>query len=309
MSAAQKVQQIELPYLSVETGQDTAGALVYWGLSGHVDMQDLEDALTRRQLDPEKWLPPNPSKEEVLKRAAEASLPGGRRQMVRPLPKRGDFLIVTEQVIEVDGKQRLRYEHNVSIVLQKDQDTKRVVILPFSSASEATAEQNRELAQAVARNVTLFEGLYTTTDISTWLVNLLEKEVRAVGLRDRGGFYFVPRDRLDIWRTIVGVVREVSGHKMFEIPAMRSDEAVEAILTAVRSESETKMAELEAYLAGDISTRGLNSWDAKLAELQGKVSHYADLLGVALPDLTSKAQTLLGALQAARIMKESEKEQ
>jgi len=168
--------------------------------------------------------------------------------------------------------------------------------------------EDQDLADAILASARAQEGVLTAMDVSSWLLWVLRHHVQAVSLRERGGFYFVPRDRLPVWRQVVAVVRACSGHRLFEIPAMRTEEAVEAILTAIRDEAAERMAEMEAYLAGEVSTRGLNSWERRLGELQEKLAHYAELLGVALPDLDAKAITLKGAVQAARIVAASQPE-
>jgi len=274
----------------------TAGILVYWNLSGNVDSKDVEDALRAEGLDPEEWLPTPPTNEEVLKRAAEATT-DGKRQMVRPLQKRGEFAIVTEKVVrnEKTGKDQLRYEHNVLI---REEDG-RVRVLPVR-------EDDIGQANMVVANVKLYTGLLMTTDISKWLMHVLERKVKAVGLRERGGFYFIPRDEMADWQRIVRVIRTCSHHKLFEIPAMKTDEAVEAILTSLRAEAAETMRRAEEYLAGEVSNKGLNSWEKKLAAVQEKAKHYADLLGVALPDLVDKSELLLGAVGTTRLMTESQ---
>jgi hypothetical protein len=132
------------------------------------------------------------------------------------------------------------------------------------------------------------------------------KQLHAVGLRDRGGVYFVPRDVLPTWRKIARVLADETGHKVFEIPAVKTDEAVEAILTAVRQHVRARFAEAEEYLQGKLSNKGLNALERTLDETRDYVQHYVDLLGQALPELAEKLESIKGALVAARISHNAE---
>ena len=276
-----------------------AGALVYWSLSGYVDLQDLAEALTAEGLDAERLLPTAPSADVVLLRAMQQAV-HERRQLVRPLGKRGAYSFVQERVTREDGAadESLAWGELVRGTTTKD-DSVTTVVTATQPAGEAIAAEIRS-------HLELFRDLLITTDYSAWLLWYLFSQVKAVGLRDRGGFYFVPRDQLPAWKRIVSVTKKVSSHKTYEIPAMRTEDAVEAILAAVRGEAETQLQELEEYLSGEkVSTRGLNAAERKLKALREKTEHYAQLLGVALPDLAEKSLILLGAIGAARTARDN----
>jgi hypothetical protein len=274
-------------------GSEAAGAIVYWQLSGSVDLQDLTDALGTLTV---IGAPPSaPSMEVVLQRAAQQAV-SSKRQMVRPLDKRGSYAFVEESV---DGQSALKYNQRLTMRVEKaglDQPPYAVVLAHDPEADEPLQAQ-------VYANVNVFKGLLTASDVSSWLLHVME-QVHGVGLRDRGGIYFIPNDCLALWRPLIAALRTVSDHKVFEIPAMRTEEAVEAILTAVRRDAEAALAEMEAYLAGETSTKGLNAIDRRLEEVRVKAAHYAQLLGVQLPDLQAKIVTLTGAAQAARIVRD-----
>lgn len=275
-----------------------AGGLVYWSLTGAVEYQDLVETLTAEGL--EALAPAAPSKEACLARGMRACVQS-QRQLVRPLGSRAaGYVLVQEDVLSSDDQRpderNLEYRERVVGYVENDEFHVRSVNDQMDSA----------LAQAVFAEAHAAEGVLTSTDISSWLLTVLHKHVEAVTLRDRGGFYFVPAHRLDTWRQVARVVRACSAHTMFEIPAMRTDEAVAAILTGLRAEAAKLMTETEAYLAGEVSTRGLNAQEAKLTTVQEKLAHYAELLGQAQPDLVEKAATLQGAVQAARLIRDND---
>lgn len=286
---------------------ESVGALVFWELSGRVDFLDLKEALEAEGLG--DLAPKPPSAETVLIRAAEAVIRpeqrAGRRLMVRPLGRRQAWDVVEESV-EHDADKKddeLRYRDRVRITAGKNGDAPTA--MPRGVSDLSYSADDAVLAARIRAEAPRHEGVLTANDYSSWLLGLLQTHVRAVGLRDRGGFYFVPRDMVEAWRKLVAVTRAVSGHRMHEIPALHSDEAVEAVLSGVHREAEAQFARLEGYLAGgEWSTRGLNAVERDLAAAQDKVRKYADLLGVALPDLEQKAIQLGGALVVARVKRE-----
>lgn len=279
--------------VAVEPGS-AAGALVYWSLSGAVELLDLEECLAAEGLDG-AFVPAPPSKDVALYRAAQDQV-RTKRDLVRPLgAKRQGYVFVSETPVEGSDK-HLEYVERVVCTVVRPKDGAAAVQV------RAVTPGDQPLADAILANAHAAEGILLANDISSWLLWVLRKHVQAVSLRERGGFYFVPRDRLETWQQVARVVRACSAHQLYEIPAMRTEEAVEAILTAVRNEAADCMREMEGYLEGEVSTRGLNSWERRLAELQSKLKHYSELLGVALPDLDGKAENLRGQLQAARII-------
>lgn len=272
------------------------GALVYWSLHGSVDLQDLQECLAAEDFE-ENWHPGSPSLTDVVQRAALACV-SGRRQYIRPLGTQGSYVLVTETVLSEDesGGERVQVENSVALRVLKDGDGhKRMTVTALTDEREELAQKIREKADALRYTM-------TAQDISGWLLHTL-KSLHAVSLRDRGGFYFIPTGPdLDKWTTITNVLGTVSDHKTFQIPAMRAEETIIAISHGVRAEAEAVLEEFEAYLAGDVSTRGLNSWEGKASDLQSKLGHYAKILGSTMEDLDKRAEILLGALQSARLV-------
>jgi hypothetical protein len=221
---------------------------------------------------------------------------------MRPLGRRGSWDVVEERVVRDNSSERLSYREMVRVAVTTDSKGRKCLDLIPST------DKDKVLVDQIKAQIRRYYGLLTATDMSYWILSMLSSYASAISLRPRGGFYFVPRDRVERWQRVVRCVRAVSQHKIYQIPAVQSEEAVEAILEAFRREVTTAMGELEEYLQGDVSTRGLNAWERDLGKLQEKTAHYARLLGVALPDLEGKAVTLKGALKVAQIKNQAEKE-
>lgn len=282
---------------------ETAGAITYWSLEGEVELLGLRQALEIEGLEG-SFLPSGVTMQEALARGARASC-SSNRQLVRPLDKRGAWAFIQETVTQGDelAHQQL-LTGRVSLVDQGDGTKKEVYDVRRAAGAERT-EALDQLADQILAAAEHQRGILSANDVSWWLV-YVAKQLHAVGLRDRGGVYFVPRDVLPTWRKIARVLADETGHKVFEIPAVKTDEAVEAILTAVKAHVSAKFAEAEEYLSGKLSNKGLNALERTLGETQEYVEHYVGLLGTALPELVSRLEGIKGALVASRLSFNSE---
>ncbi len=287
-------------FVVVEDGTQIAGAVVWWSLSGSVDADDLQDACQNKVFSQ----PGLPSPETVVLRAAR-HLTANKRQNVRPGFQRGTYVFLQE-IPATEGHKGVDVENLVHLSVEYVDEKPEYKIVPFQTDDSIEADARAYLAQAIRDKCKIMEKLYFAEDISAWLLEMLSTVIGAVGLRDRGGFYFVPRDQLEYWRELTGVLKSVSNHRFFEIPAMRTEEAVEAILTATRAEFQEKLQETEQYLQGKVSTRGLNAYERALEEMSLKAKRYAGLLGVALPDIEARVTELTGLTQAAKLIQAEE---
>lgn len=282
--------------------KDAAGLMVWWELTGMVDMDDLREALTQAGLDPEEYMPQAPSLDVALARAAAAALTS-KRQLLRPLSRRGAWEVVLEKVEIVEagasnaGTERCTYTSQITGWVEKAGETRHVVV-----------QGDPTMRDQVLAKVKFYENVLTPTDFSSWLLSRANK-MHAIGLRDRGGFYFIPRDRVDEWKKLVEVVRACSQHHCREIPAMKTDEAVDAILSSVSAEARAELDRIETWLQNpEHSTRGLNSEERTALKLREKLDHYCQILGRQVPDLEARLERLTGTIQAARLVKKGEGE-
>ena len=276
---------------------DEAGAVVYWSLSGAVSHEDLEyEWCVMAELESD-WLPSEPSKETALKRALEQFREDRRGCLLRPLGKgRSGYVLVHEHFDDVDGG-KPSYRNGLSAEIL---DGKLVVDLGAFTSVDSDA--HGEYVEATYKR---YLGLLTQNDVSTWLVHLAQR-VGAVRLRDSGGIYFVPRDVLDTWRSFVAAIRKVSQHKMFEIPAMRTEEAVNAILDALNAEADAALATLNADLDGWAASEQLKKHvvetrTRRLRDVDAKLTKYEGLLGVKLEALRAQVEQVSARLVAAAL--------
>jgi hypothetical protein len=140
-------------------------------------------------------------------------------------------------------------------------------------------------------------------NLSSWLVRMVYS-THAVGLRDTGGIYFVPRDGVDEWKKLVGAIRAASAHQFFEVPALRSSEAVDAILDALITEAGESILKMEEQLTSDkLGEKALHGRVEKCDAMKSKIESYEALLGTNLDKLRERLDGLKANLAAAALLK------
>jgi len=275
------------------------GLIVWWELSGIVDYEDLADTWAAAGF-PDQELPPRTSPEVALARAADAALTG-KRQLCRPLTRRGSWEVVFERVTtDPNNNEKLDWKPIVQGWIQKD----NIAITKQPYVRVIDEDIGPALRDSILGQYDFYQRTLLTVDVSYWLLGLLAGPMlNATALRSKGGFYFVPSDKVDTWRLISKVAQSVGTNVLYEIPAMRTESAVDAVLAQVKAEAQMQLSSMQDYLKGEISTKGLNATERHAARLREKLQNYIDTLGVALPELTDWCQQITGAVQAAHIIR------
>jgi hypothetical protein len=273
---------------------ETAGAISYWRLSGNVELSKLAAAWAAQGLDKD-LLPAQPGAEVALGRAVRELQ--GKRRLVRPLGKRGAWVVKDEAVTQ-DGN---------------DVTHTRVCVVKFEAGSaaidpgEAPVETFDAAAAAIRDNFRKAQIELAPEDISGWLIKLAYDR-SSVSLRDSGGIYFVPRAGVEFWRKAVAAIQSVGAHRIFQIPALKNSEAIDAILDAVTVETSAAVAGIEAELIAEgddaLGARALKTRAETCGALLDKVAAYEELLGVKLPALVSKIEDLRAGVAAAALKTE-----
>jgi hypothetical protein len=219
-------------------------------------------------------LPNNPSPDVALNRAVKELQ--GRSVLIRQHPA-GGWAIVKEK--NVDSK--LTYSVGPRVFLNKEGE---IVIEPAAMQMQAEADVD---AGTVREAFIKHQGLLSTTDISSALVNIAIK-LGAVGLRDRGGIYFVPKESIETLHQMKTVFSATTQHVIHEIPAMKSDETMAAIVDALRREVSDVIVDVEGELNQEMGTRAAANRIKDVQALMQKVSGYETLLGFALTETQTR---------------------
>lgn len=267
-------------FVTVTDSTPQAGAVVWWELSGMVDAEKLRGAWQAAGLDG-ALVPEDPSPKTALKRAVDTL--AEKRKLVRPF--QGGYSLVDE----IESGERLEYSQAVNATLD-------------SVGNLKVEPAEGKLADLICASYQAHLEQLVPADISGLLVRTCES-LNAVALRARGGFYFLPPDAVGKFRAAVCVLRSVSSHLVYELPALKTESAVAAILAAVEREASAEIEEFEAILlAGAVGPRALKSKVRKCAGVADKVAEYEQLLGLSMTELQERLAGLRSRLTEASLL-------
>ena len=261
---------------------ETAGAIVWWRLEGTADHTRLCDALLAIGI-VEDDLPKLPTPAACLRRAVDA-FEVKYRTFARKHPKEDKWVLWDEYVNTMGD-----VLHGQIAAAHLDAEGLRI--------SSNTLEQEEFLRASFASERTLIHAV----DISGWLVRRMT-QFTAVALRPSGGIYFLPQPSVYGYHRISQALAQVTAHKLYEVPALRSEEAVQAILDALRIEAQDELTAITtAMQAGTLGKRAIENRQEACNALLGKVRTYEALLGVALAEIPAAIQQLEASLTLAAL--------
>lgn len=263
--SAKKVEGI----VFVPDHEGRAGAVTWWRLSGDVVYAELERVWVEAGFAAEDL--PSPTSDSVaLRRAVDHFR--DNQTMVRAHPD-GGFAVVDEYVDDDTGD--LEYEVRFHVWIDYEDRT--------LSFDRTVAD---ELADQVLDAFEKYRGRLASNDLSSWMVRRA-KALNAVALRDTGGIYFIPEPAAPTWSAFADVVSKVSASRVYELPALKTDRAVEALLEAVVAEAAEETRKLEEALdsADEHTQRGLKGKASRCKAIADKLRLYEELLGVRATDV------------------------
>lgn len=271
--------------------QEVCGGIVFWRLGGQVSMIELAKAWSDKGLPPEH-LPNLPGSETALRRAMNSVQE--KRLRVRPL-SHGRWAVVKETV-DVDADD---LEHETVLKVSLNKDTEELTFQGRGADLKKTVEARflRELTSL------------SSNDISSWLSGPVLGRLKAIPLRDSGGAYFIPRQAMETWTAISKAVDKASSAALHTIPALRTSDAIEAILEALTSEVTQTVQGIEDQIkGGDLGKRALGNRGDQAETLLVKVQEYEKLLGKNLTKLKQSVRGVKAASAAAILALEDEDE-
>jgi len=285
------------PKYIVTPDAQAAGALVWWSLSGHFEVARLREQLLAAgwQEDDEALALAKPTTPGMAFRRAAMDLQERRttvdtRTLVRPLKERQTYAIVTEVV---GAGRAMGHQVATTAWAATDSDGR---IVPFTEPVNDAIQAHLE-----ARS-TFHQANWEPGDAGYWLTSLANL-LGGVPLRDRGGFYFIPAGpQLDRWKALTSCLEKASNHRVYSVPAMKTDDAVRAVLDAVAREAEDAAAKFEEELIDE--KLGPRAWAGRVEEctnLAAKVQRYETLLDGDLSRLRDRLERLHGQLAVAAL--------
>lgn len=255
----------EIPqFIAVDAASETTGSIVCWSLSGMIDRQDL-DLAQPSDLD-SSWMPAVVTAKQAFSRACKDQ--ASKHLMVRSHPKKG-WALVRETTSETD----LDYKVAGRAYLDKGE-------VYFEGEVEP------ETKTAIVSQYSKYMRCLDRIDVSNWLTYVVER-LHGLSLRSNsGGMYFLPVTSLRIFRAIKGMLRTVSVHKLYEYPAMRSEDAIEGIMDAIRLESDQILSEVNgALVADELTAKTVVGQIERVEGAMNKVRSYERLLNIPMTSM------------------------
>lgn len=275
-----------------EDDPSAAGAIVWWRLSGGLQLSTLAEAWANAGLDPE-LLPAPPSPSVALRRSMGDAKGAQSRTLVRVHPKGGFALIAESDTAEGE----LEYRQDLHAAIDK---VGRLTVVP----------DDHRYAELVRGNYTAHLEMLIQADVSPWLCGLMDKFLDAVRLRDTGGVYFIPRHSMAKWQRVVDAIRNGSQHTLNAVPAMRTQDAVDAIEDAIAVEARSAVQSIETELSlGGLGVRALENRIATTTQVEEKLARYESFLGGRLAKLHDDLDALRATLTVAITKAEAQSEE
>ena len=279
--------------IAVDSTVQNAGAVTWWRLCGDVDVQRLFRAWDARGWSVDD-LPTQPSNTSTLRRVLRDQF-GGPRCLIQSL-NGSAYAVVDVAVVSTDTSARqiadAEYTTRFKIRLDEIDELLESDGLASSELAHLQTEYDR------ARNT------YEASTLSGWLVGQVEQR-KAIRLRDTGGIYFVPEGYVDSWRAFGEVIAEASASRVYEVPAVKNEQAVVALVEALSQELHARVAGLDQDI-DERGVRGLRSKAVRCEELAGKVRVYEALFSTKLDALTDLISRLNGRIVQAVLVAEAE---
>lgn len=291
--------------IAIHGDDKCAGAISYWSTPGAVHIDALAKAWADAGL-PEKELPSLPSPTVAVTRALKSVMtPERTNKRVKGGDFKGGWLVIQT---DTTGDKPV---HRDVLFAVRDDDAPGGVRVKVEPGFEMTDGEPTELVYRKAFRAALNGELDGSGDISPWLRKRVNK-LSGVTMRDHGSVYFIPRDGMDEWANVTAAVEAATAKRMevARIAAMHTDDAVAAVLTAVRSEAETALKAFEDDLCkeGDdrLGKRALANRTKMAEELTAKLAKYEGILGVSLEAFKDSLEGIKASIVAAEMALDDE---
>jgi hypothetical protein len=183
--------------------------------------------------------------------------------------------------VTADGHRDISGENALTAELWSTRTMEQVRLSFYDENLDDTAERPR-IHAAIDRE----RGRVDSNKVSDLVATLCSLS-SGIRLRDRGGIWWVPSQRLDIfrqWRALLCAA--IPGITIHMMVTQVDDDTVRAAIDAIRSEAVAVTAEVQSRLVGGCSdSRALSHMKNRLESLRHKLVEYELSLDTALPDI------------------------
>ena len=252
------------PLIALDTDTGTSGEIAYWRLGGAISADALSAALESAGIDCPDC--PTATPATALKRAMEDVARTGS-DLVRRHPK-GGYIVIHERSDETGE----HLEHTEGLRCWYE-GTRADGRLAFNYPGHKLCSEIRDRFR-------FYLGHCTSREICAWLPMVLVHHLDAVSLRPGGGMYYVPAPTVRQWRKLTAQVSDLSDSRFFAVPALTTDDAVEAILDGLVNEAQSLADDMDRELEREnIGERALDTQHARCDRFLGKLQRYEAILG------------------------------
>jgi len=282
-----------------------AGASISWELVKKVVTDDLRVALTAAGID---FMPEDSSPAGALHRMMQDMFQN-RNNLVKPVAnptgsKKPAYAVLPRA--DENGKMAYKESWSCGIDIVDFGNGATDVSLAFSTDASGATEAPPEVIEDMVGRFPEYLASLGAEDISIWLVSLVKGTLKGIPTIGGAGTFFIGPAEVSIWRRLKTALKPF-GIRLYEIPAMRSAEALECVVESVKRYSATAIAELQSDLekyqalkaersanpkARDIQQRVLDSREARIKEQLALVERYERLFDVKLDELRGSLSNL-----------------
>ncbi|TXH56022.1 MAG: hypothetical protein E6Q97_07415 [Desulfurellales bacterium] len=288
-----------------EVHKGVCGAIVSWELARAVDYRSFSAGLAALDIKGVN-IPPPATTNSALSRVLDAEY-ADRNCLVKPVRLQGatgqvnGFAVMPKS--RSDG--RLAFVANFYVYVEEVRD-----IVVDDKGKEREGDLLEAIVQVEPPNEEVRERLQTLFDVailglgsteqSLWLTALVKGTLHGVSMPGGHGHFFVGRNELPIWRSVKSVCTQ-HGIRMYETPAMKSAEAVEAVIEGLRQTIAAEHAALSADLSEyatrlaegkKVQNRVLDNRQKRVQEMVERLEHYESLFEMRLNDLRASVDQL-----------------
>jgi uncharacterized protein Veg len=294
---------------------DIAGAMISWTLAPNgVGIDDLVTTLAEAGFD-ESYIPVDPTPSQALLNMLNRMFKKATtliRSVRHPRGVQGQVQATYAVVPKDEGEEDkviFREEFKVAAVLvQKGEPGNTYIDSDLWFADEVPQDK---IDTMLAEYPTYLRTMYSLEQ-SQWLTRLCKSVLKGIVMEGGSGHYFIEPSMVPIWRKLNRELRKL-GIFLHEIPAMKSQQAVEAVLSSLRAMLTKSMEELETDLqkyaekrndpnARKVQRRVLEERQNRMNKDLNLIERYEQLFSVRLEDMRANLEKMqMGYAELATI--------
>lgn len=211
-----------------------AGASVSWELTDTINHAELCAALTSESL---SYLPEDCSPASALHRLV-SDLYQSRSCLVKAgsSPVKGSKKPAYAVLPRKDEEGRMAFVESWSVGLAQREDGSYYLVFSEGTPEDAQDEVNLLYPTALEQ--------LGRPEQSIWLSNFVKSALHGVPTIGGAGTYFVGPSEVTVWRTLRKVLSKF-GVRLYEIPAMKSEQALDCVIESVKKYTQGAINELQ----------------------------------------------------------------